>query len=173
MKMTNDKIEEAIINYSKRSGIELHQLRNYLTDGRFRGIIECFDEEAEKEINDLKEENLRLNKVIDEYLRVWREEIKYKKEQTSKKVEELKKELCLDKNEECPVKRCLISDPSNLDKVYCRNCKIIDEIFTPSEIQKSQINERLQDEQRIKDELETSPEEDFVNELNSEQEKGE
>lgn len=37
------KLEKAIIEYSKKSGIGIHQLRHYLTDARLLEIIDIYE----------------------------------------------------------------------------------------------------------------------------------
>ena len=41
--MNKNKFEKAIIEYSKKSGIGIHQLKHYLTDGRLIEILEIYD----------------------------------------------------------------------------------------------------------------------------------
>jgi hypothetical protein len=51
------EVEKAIIEYSKRSQIGIHQLRHYITDGRFMGILEIYTSqiltEYDKSIKDI------------------------------------------------------------------------------------------------------------------------
>ena len=189
--MTNDKIEEL------KKGIREEEDWVWGMDS-YSEIIDKYLDKAQKEINDLKEENenikcIRCGKSKEEHHKgnsLARAEILYcekihigknntntflqadgrhfktnywelfypdgtssimnynPEEQTLKKVEELKENI---ENAQ--------EDYGNLDWISKEQAiRIIDKIFTPS---KSQISERLQDEQRIKEELETSPEGDL------------
>jgi len=41
--MNKENFRKAIIEYSRKSQIGIHQLKHYLTDGRLIGILEIYD----------------------------------------------------------------------------------------------------------------------------------
>ena len=41
--MDKERFKQAIEKYSEETGIELHQLKHYLTDGRLIGILKVYD----------------------------------------------------------------------------------------------------------------------------------
>jgi hypothetical protein len=43
--MDKKRFEQAMVKYSEDTGIGLHQLRGYLTDGRLIGILKIYDED--------------------------------------------------------------------------------------------------------------------------------